>query len=427
MRRSVAGPEGIPRPRPAAFAAPLAVLGVACAGAAVVFAAVWLSAGRAERAGDGVETFVPAAGEFVVERLPSQAAASKRDLQMRQALRRDGAERADAADRSDRSDASDAARVELARRHLQRGRLGGDPREIGLAQSALGPDWIAEDATVPVLLVRAAIHQYQHAFDAALADLRRVTGKDPANLQGWLSQAAIQQTTGALADAARSCSEIVRRWDHVAGHVCAADLASLRGDPGALDRALALIGTRRVGASERSWVLTVVAEMAERAGRNDDAERLFRAAVAAGSDSYPAVAYADWLLARGRAVEVAALLAGAPATDAVQLRRALAWQATGDPRAAAVISELRDRFASSRSRSDSLHLREMARFALEIERDPETAVGLAIRNWSLQKEPADALLLAAAARAAGRPAATEPVRRFRLDPGFTDLRLDALL
>jgi hypothetical protein len=69
----------------------------------------------------------------------------------------------------------------------------------------------------------------------------------------------------------------------------------------------------------------------------------------------------------------------------------------------------------------------MARFALEIDSSPRDALEYAKRNWSLQKEPADALLLAAAARAAGNPEAADPVRRFARDPGLHDVRLYALL
>ena len=384
------------------------VMGIALLAAA----GAWLGSNRVDRGGDGPPTSIPTSDE-VIEQLPPQAAASKRDLRAQRRLSAGG------------SDVD--ARVGLAQRHLQRARIEGDPREIGLAQSALGPWWQEQAPPLAIRPVRAAIRQYQHDFDGALADLAEVISQQPADIQSWLSRAAIQQTTGRLAEAEHSCREVVARADHLFGHVCLADLASLRGDGGAFDRVMAQVQSRPVAPGDRQWTLTVLAEMAERIGRSDAIDALFRAAVAAGTDSYARVAYADRLLATQRNADAAALLEVAPATDAVLLRRAIAWQRLSDPRAAAAADELRQRFASSVARGDSLHLREMARFALEIDQMPQRALEYARRNWSLQKEPADALLLAAAARAAGKPDAADPIRRFARDPGLHDVRLDALL
>ena len=63
-------------------------------------------------------------------------------------------------------------------------------------------------------------------------------------------------------------------------------------------------------------------------------------------------------------------------------------------------TELADRFAAAHRRGDRLHLREEARFALEIERDPARALVLARENWSVQRESADLSILAATATAA---------------------------
>jgi len=298
---------------------------------------------------------------------------------------------------------------------------------VGLAQSALGHWRNQPDAPIPVLLMRAAIRQYQHDFAGALLDLERVVSAEPANIQAWLSKAAIQQTVGRLDDAAISCGRVVTLSNHVAGHVCLADLGSLKGDQSALDGVGRQLEGRQVAPGEQGWILTVLAEMAERLGRTDDSEKLFKRAIAADPASYQRVAYADFLLLQGRVGEVEAVLKSSPATDAVALRRAIALKRSNDPRAGAEIAALRQRFESSRNRSDSLHLREMARFALEIDSDPDAALTLAQQNWALQKEPADALLLAGAAAAAGRPQDAAPVRDFMRDPGLFDVRLNALL
>ena len=390
-------------------------VGVATGSACVIVAAAWyFAAGRAPAGGVpaqlGAAVFVPASAAEIVERLPAAATASKQDLRQRSRA-------------APGNGGSVAGAVAMARRHLERARRDGDPREAALARSALGDWWDLPAAPVPVLLVRAAIRQHGHDFDGALADLERALSVDPRNVQAWLSRAAAQQTTGRLRAAADSCRRVVALSDHDAGHVCLADLASMQGDRGALDRIARRLADRQAGAAAAAWILTVQAEMAERLGRNAEAEAWFRAAVGTAGDSYARVAYADLLLATDRAGQVDALLAPAPATDAVLLRRAIGLLRTGDPRAAAVVDELRRRFAPPAGEAVAMHLREMARFFLEIEGDAATALELATRNWSLQKEPADALLLAAAARAAGRPGAAAPVRAFVRDPGLFDVRL----
>jgi tetratricopeptide (TPR) repeat protein len=382
--------------------------------ALVIVGAAWMAASEAPKRDDGVETFVPASRSEVVEHLPRQSAASKRDLKERLA-------------RSASQPQPLESLVAMARRHYDRARLEGEPRELGLAQAALGQWWNQSEAPVPVLLIRAAIRQHQHDFQGALADLKQAIAEEPANNQAWLSQAAIQQTSGDLDQAARSCSKVVELSNHIAGHVCLNDIASMRGDTGALDRIEQQLSRRRISGPERGWILTVQAEMAERSGRQSDADQYFRAAIVANPDSYARVAYADFLLQQNRHGEVDALLRESPPTDAVLLRRAIALRSAADPRAKGVIEELRQRFAASGDKNDSLHLREMSRFTLEIEGDGPAALALAQRNWMLQKEPADALLLAAAARAAGRPDAAAPVRQFMRDVGNSDVRLHALL
>jgi tetratricopeptide (TPR) repeat protein len=393
--------------------APRAVA-VCAAAALVIVGAAWLSAPDEPGRRDGVETFVPLSPAEAVERLPGHAAASKRDLKARLAR-----------ERSQPPDLASA--VGMARRHYDRARADGEPRELGLAQAALGSWWDQPDAPVPVLLVRAAIRQYQHDFAGSLADLGQAISADPANAQAWLSRAAVQQTIGDLDQAAASCAKVVQLSNHVAGHVCVGDVASLRGDAGALAAIEQRLMGQRLDGPGHGWIRTVQAEMAERLGRDEAADRYFRAAIGADPGSYPRVAYADFLMRRGRHADVVALLDGAAPTDAVVLRRAIALKLDSDPRAKVVADELRQRFTQAADRDDSLHLREMARFALDVAEDAGTALALAQRNWLLQKEPADALLLARAARAAESPQAADPVREFTQRTGMIDGRLDALL
>ncbi|MET0518423.1 MAG: hypothetical protein ABW005_06260, partial [Burkholderiaceae bacterium] len=93
------------------------------------------------------------------------------------------------------------------------------------------------------------------------------------------------------------------------------------------------------------------------------------------------------------------------------------------PRAGAAAADLQARFDAAELRGDLIHGRERARFHLDVAPAAAQALREAQGNWAQQKEPADALLLLRAARAAGQPAAAEPVWQFVRASGLHDVRL----
>jgi predicted Zn-dependent protease len=155
-------------------------------------------------------------------------------------------------------------------------------------------------------------------------------------------------------------------------------------------------------AAVREWALTVAAELAARRGDHAAAEAHFAAALALDPhDAYLKGAYADFLLDRGRAREVVALLRADTRNDALLLRLALAEARLPDARAAyeAHRADLAARFDAARQRGDSTHRREEARFRLDVQNDAKAALALARDNGSVQREAADLRILVDAARA----------------------------
>jgi hypothetical protein len=180
-------------------------------------------------------------------------------------------------------------------------------------------------------------------------------------------------------------------------------------------------------AAERAFALGSLAEIAARLGRLELADDRLRAALAlAPGDVYLLAALADLLLDRGRPAEVAPLLAGAPRSDGLLLRLALAEARLRSSGVEARVAELRARFAASRRRGDALHLGEEARFELELAGDPKTALRLARENFAIQREPRDARILFEAALAAGEPDAAEPARELLRRTSLEDARLARL-
>lgn len=364
---------------------------------------------------------VPVHGDEIVERLPSRADAAQRAR--RAALARDPRQLPLA--------------LATAQQAILRARREGDPRELGSAQAALAPWWHEPKAPAPVRLLRATILQSRHAFAEALTDLDGLIAESatPAALraQALLTRASLQQLRGRF-DAARTDCEALRQpgynalGDGVqrAAQACLLELQSLTGDPRRAQQALEALSR---GAGDDAWLALLRAELAERQGDDRAAQRHYETA-SAGGDIYALAAWADFCLDRRRAKEALAVLERGPAqADALLLRRAIAWHQLGDAQAAPAAASLRERFAAIRQRGDSPHLREEARLALDIDRDAPRALALARQQWTLQKEPADAVLLWRAAGAMGGSAAAGLVRELGSwlpDPARADVRLAGL-
>lgn len=322
--------------------------------------------------------------------------------------------------------------VRLAQAQIAAARAASDPRLWGQAQATLAAWWEQAAAPVPVLLLRAAIRQNRHEFAAAQADLRRAIAERPAHAQAWLDLASLQQATGDLAGAANSCEHVIGAGATAIGTVCRAGVDALTGAGvkayRVLEDTIAQEGLAAQPAAVRTWALTLLAELAERLGRNGEADRWYRQSLAADpTDSYTLAAYADFLLDRRRAVEVTVLIAADTPIDSLLLRRAQADRLLGADTAQTGSDALAARFDALRQRGDNVHRREESRFRLALAQDPAAALELALQNWAVQKEPLDARIALEAALAAGRPEAATEVVRWVAESGLQDVRLDALL
>jgi Tfp pilus assembly protein PilF len=343
---------------------------------------------------------LPASDSQVLETVPARVADPRtRELQ---ALR--------AAWRANPRDAGLA--VQLAQRYFDEAAASGDPRYVGYAQAALAPWWDQTAPPVAVRVQRAVQLQYGHQFEPALADLDAAVLAEPANAQAWAWLAAIHLVRAEYGASAMACDRLAPLTTPLLGTGCRAAVDSLSGQAQAAATALAA-ALRAAGDArpeERLWALTRWAEIAERRGDAVSAERAFRDALALGlPDVYLQAAFADFLLDRGRAAEVLALLKDGARADVLLLRLALAAKAANDPRAAGWSRDLGARFDAARARGDRTHEKEEARFALELQGDANRALALARSNYAVQREAADARILLEAAIAARRPDAAAPV------------------
>ena len=319
--------------------------------------------------------------------------------------------------------------VSVARAEIQRARSTSDPRYLGRAQATLAPWWNVTEAPADVLLLRATILQSLHDFPDARADLDRLVAVRPDDAQAHLTRAVVATVTGDYAAARASCAAVATLSNAVIAATCVAPLDGLAGHADEAYAQLAAVLQRtRANTELRGWAETALAELAIQRGDTDAALAHLQAIVARDpSDAYGRAALADVLMSMGRAAEASALLAGHEQIDSALVRRAIAEHTTHGPDEARVVQMMRDRIAAAAERGDRIHLREEARFALEVDADAAKAVRTARDNWSVQKELADARLLAQTAVAARDAEAAAPVIAWAAATGVHDAQLDRWL
>ncbi len=373
---------------------------------------------------------VPTSDAEIVETLPAVAGWSREERRLRRELvQRPKDER---------------VALEAARSYLDLARAQGDARYAGYAAGVLQA-WQPVSAETPtaILVMHATVAQYLHDFDGAEATLKLALSRDPGNAQGWLTLATILRVRGRYAESDRACHALERIRQNVYALACLAENAGLRGDAqGARDTLQSLLASPAIQdprqAATRQWLFTTVAEVEELAGRPKDADAAYRKALNADRSGYDVIAYSDFLLGQNRGAEVLKLLAAEPRSDSVLLRLTIAAARPGNAnpltdaqRSAARkdSEELAARFeaAALRPGAVTVHAREHAMFALDVQNDPKRALALARTNVALQCEPIDLLLFARAASAAADAGAQREVKTLMDQIGLRDARSAALL
>ncbi|MFX1678987.1 hypothetical protein PV762_07120 [Mitsuaria sp. CC2] len=367
------------------------------------------------------QPFTPRQDDEVVERLPLRAGSAGERARQRAEQRVLAQQPRDL-----------GLALRAAREAVERSRRYGDPRDLGTAQAWLQPWWNDPAAPPAARLLKATVLQARHDFDPALEELDRLLRERglPAALQAQaeLTRAGVLQVRGRWNEAREGCQRLAApplSLSH--GHACLAELDSLQGKDAEATQRLAALD--RAPGAPHAWIALLRAELAERQGLAT-AGALYARALQLDDDLYVRAGYADWLLDAGRPKEAAAIVRAGQLEgldqipDALLLRLAIAWTRSGSPEAGRAATEMQQRFDAAALRGDTSHARERGRFALDVRGDAATALEEALTNWAQQREPADAVLLVRAARAAKQPDAAEPVRRFVREQSMQDRRLE---
>ena len=361
--------------------------------------------------------YIPNTPEQVLEKLPATANSSvKQFKKLRLQL------------------ASDPNNVQLAsqltRLYIEQSRKQGDPRYLGYAQAALQPWWKLTQPPVDILILRATLLQSTHQFDKSLADLNLVLKLDHNNGQAWLTRATILQVQGEYVKALQSCEQLYSLAPALITLNCISNVNNLSGQAAKSyqDLKQGLEQADNPSPSIQIWVLTLLAEMAERLGDAAAAEKHFQHAIRLGDpDSYLLGDYSDFLLDRHRPQKVVSLLMTKTKIDPLLLRYAEALTATNSPEGKIQIEAIRQRFDAAMMRGDTVHQREQSRFELRLMHNPKRALEIAKLNWEIQKEPADARVYLEAALALNDKNATLPLIGWIQSHHLEDAALNELL
>ncbi len=319
----------------------------------------------------------------------------------------------------------------LAQFDISRARATGDLRFLGYAEAVLAP-WMKQSAVEPqVLILHATILQSRHSFDAALAELDRALSARPgdaahsASAQAWLTRATVLRVLGRYDEAMLSCKHLAAVADPAVTGLCVQGVRGLTGHLRSAYEAISSLSTQGLPPQLRAWRYSELGEMAERLGDDEQAERWFREGLqVAPEDLYMRSACADLLLRHGHATQTLQLLNGYESMEPMLLRLAIAHEELRDGAGSPADRQLSAAFTVEERRGEAVHRREQARFFLDVDRQPASALAAARENWRAQREPDDILILLRAARAAHQPQAAADALEFLRRTGLEDSRLD---
>jgi Tfp pilus assembly protein PilF len=410
-----AGLDAAIRPTVCAFWAALCL--AACGGPAVAAPAAAAAASLDTPAAPFRAPYIPDSDGELLQEVPSTADPAVLNMQkLRRAL--------------DAAPGSLTAAKQLADAYIDYSRQVGDAHYAGYAEAVIAPWFKAAAPPAAALVTQATILQYRHQFSDARALLLKALKLEPRNAQAWLTLATLDMVQGDYKAAAKDCAQVTNTAGVALGLGCSGNLRSYIGQARQSLAILQQVESTAGGAPApyQAWVQGLMAESAERLGDWPLAETHYRNALKLlPQDNFLLVAYADFLLDRGRPGEVLPLLADHMQSDTAFLRLALAQAALHGEQVQRYTWIMGARFEALRLRGSEYFGREESRFALQLQHDPQTALDMALRNWEVQRAPWDARVVLEAALAAKQPQAAAPVLEFLRTTKLEDPVLEPLV
>lgn len=313
-------------------------------------------------------------------------------------------------------------------RYIKLGREHADERYFSYAEALLTPLVQTESLDITLKVQWADILQRQHQFVQAQQVLDQVLTLHRGHAQARLMRAVIYQAKGQYSLAMKDCKALLGRVELLVSTTCITQIDGLQGH---LQRSIPLLQRTLEQYSNSDdetlrWSRTVLAEMLIRAGKPEQASHYLEAVQQSQTlDVYALAIKADMLIQQGRYRETMSLLEPHKQIGKLLLRFVIASNMAGQ----AYEQDLENLSAiieRSRLLPGSAHLRFLARYYLDVEKNPPLALTTARVNWQQQREPDDALLLARSLLAVQDYTALQAFRQELLGSGLADQRIETV-
>jgi hypothetical protein len=305
---------------------------------------------------------------------------------------------------------------------IEAGARSGNERYYGYAEQVLQS---SRDVRAPQIAIRRGkLLQHKHEFTQAervLSEILELNGRDR---EARLMRAQVRLHLHEPQQALQDCTVLLPLVDLLTSTTCVAQARAALGDlRRAQDLLLRVLDSQRGDDATRSWSAGVAAEFAARLGDSSAAGRWYRESFELDPQShYARITYADWLLSSGRFDE-ASQVAHRGASLADRARIVLAGRDARSDEA----QRLQLAWREADARGERAHLRDRARFELQLLHDPAKAAASARASLQDRNEPDDALILAAAAVATHDRVSLQAVRSWQQRYRYEDVRLESLL
>jgi len=173
--------------------------------------------------------------------------------------------------------------------------------------------------------------------------------------------------------------------------------------------------------NEQRWLHTLLAEMAIQQGFYDQAHDYLSAALH-DTPQAPYLVYLqnDLRLMQGDNDKVIDALKPWQDRENALLRLAIAAHRSHHPDAERWQQAYQDLLNAAQQSSRDIHLREQARFLLQVSAEPEATLQTAKANWTMQREISDLRILLASAKASGDQDAYQQAMQFMERHGISD-------
>lgn len=290
--------------------------------------------------------------------------------------------------------------------YFQLSKQTGDQRYYSYAESLINHH-LDNKTTIPtrhyVDLKRhqATILQHRHEFKAALSILNSIIQQHPQQYSFYFLRSTIYQVIGEYTLAKKDCQRLIGRYNMLLTTACLSQMVGLTGQ---IDAAFSLLHKtylkdQHANTDAKLYVLSILAEMAQRKGDNEAAKQFYQDGLAiTPGDQYLLTSYSAFLLDNHQNEQVSKLLGTTPFTDILLLNKLIAAVRLNHQSDIQRLNQLfQNKIKETKLRGDTPHINVLARYELEYNHNYSKASNLALQNWRQNKEPDDLKLMLQAA------------------------------